>query len=277
MQTVYLSSELRRQHPTVFEEMSLVFWWNETVCKEIESKNLWVRDWMPVKTKNGLVKFRYDPTKYRKPVPRKCWSDFHPKLSKIYLDGGNVEQSKDKVLMTEMVLVKNPKWDKLKLIDHLTDLFGKRIVLLPIEPEDTLGHVDGMARFSANGRVIINDYSVMRSKVYTKFQRKLERVLCAYGFDPIVMPYAYNKCPHLTNQQFHKKYPYGDDNNPAVGYYINALILPNLVLVPQFNLKADSKALEFFHEHFPNRNIKGIECFDLSQLGGLLNCVSYQL
>lgn len=276
METVLITSELGRRYPQVAEAIRYHCWWAGISVQNVDhTRNIWIRDWYPVKTGQINTRFRYDAYGYRKlpqlQVSEKCFSLVRYKKSRIHLDGGNVEQSNDLVLMTDMVLKKNRRLSPKKL----EMLFGKRVVIVPHETCDTLGHIDGMARLSDLGCVLINDYSVMQQPIYDKYQHQLESALEKEGLKPTRMPYAYDQCPHLTDEQFRQRYPLGDDNNPSVGYYINFLKTSRVVFVPQFGFKQDRLAIEFLAAHFPNHRVIGVECFDLAMQGGLLNCVTF--
>lgn len=280
METLFITEALQKQHPNVALAIQYHCWWNGVIMRHIQgTPNVWARDYMPVHTNGTLTKFRYDAYGYRKlprlQVPGKCFGLVRYRKSDIYLDGGNVEQNHDTVLMCDMVFRRNPHIPKPKLARRLEKLFGKRVVFVPSETCDTLGHIDGTARFSDLNCVLVNDYSVMKSKVYDRYQKQLETALEREGLRPARMPYAYNHCPQLTDRQFRKKYPMGDDNNPGVGYYINFIKTDRLVLVPQFKFPEDKLAIDFLRYHFPKRKIVGVDCFDLAMTGGLLNCVSF--
>jgi agmatine deiminase len=225
------------------------------------------------------VKFRYDAYGYRKTphmqVPEKCWSQFPHTVSGIYLDGGNVEEGEEKVLMFDMVFRKNKHMSRIKLISTLETCFQKEIIFLPCEPGDTLGHVDGGVRFLSHNTVAVNDFSVIKSRRLAKYQIALENALARAGFEVFQMPYAYDKCPKISKKEFREKYPFADDYNPAIGYYINFLSLPEIVLAPQFGLDSDSDALEFLMFHFPKRRVVGVPCYDVGMQGGAINCVTW--
>lgn len=279
MQTIYTSAALCRHFET-FNAISDALAKADINHHSVAgTDNIWCRDYMPIPTKSLPVRFKYNAYGYRHlphmKVPDTCWNHLDHTTSNIFLDGGNVEQSDSKVLICEMVFRKNRNMSKLKLTRHLEMIFQKEIVFLPCEPGDTLGHADGLARFSTDKRVLVNDYDCMGSKALTSFDLKLERCLAKADLEAVRMPYAYDECPHISKREFKKRYPFGDEYNPAIGYYINSLILPTLVLVPQFGISRDEDALEFLQNEFRNRKVVGIPCFNVAMLGGAINCVTY--
>ena len=279
MQTVYTSAALCR-HPETFNAIADALAKLDIPHHSLAgTDNIWCRDFMPVPTAVGLVKFGYTNYGYRKlkhlRVPDSCWNFMDTTASPINLDGGNVEEGEEKVLICDMVFRKNRNMTKIKVVNQLENTFQKEIVFLPCEPDDTLGHADGTARFCSKNVVLVNDYSCRKSKALTSFQTKLEKTLSRNKLEAVRMPYAYDQCPHLSRREFKRKYPYGDDQNEATGYYCNFLVLPKVVLVPQFGLDYDTEALTFAEMFFPNRRIVGIPCFDVSQLGGCVSCVTW--
>jgi agmatine deiminase len=131
------------------------------------TKNVWCRDWMPVQTPGGFVKFTYKGYGMLEKYPQlrvdeHCWGDFADAFrSDIILDGGNVVRWGDRVLMTDIVFTHNPGYDRTLLRDTLSDLLEAEIIFLPVEPGDTLGHTDGIVRWIDQGAVLLNYYLCM--------------------------------------------------------------------------------------------------------------------
>ena len=67
----------------------------------------------------------------------------------------------------------------------------------------------------------------------------------------------------------------GDDNNPAVGYYINFLSVPGLLLVPTFGFDSEHYTVRFLSEIFQNKKAVAIPCFDVAMCGGCISCVTW--
>lgn len=80
--------------------------------------------------------------------------------SDILIDGGNVIKGANKVIMCDKVFRENPHYTEKQLIRELERVFevGK-IVFIPTDPTDEIGHADGMVQFLDDNTVLINDYS----------------------------------------------------------------------------------------------------------------------
>jgi agmatine deiminase len=192
----------------------------------------------------------------------------------IALDGGNCQRFGDKAIITDIVFKHNRKIAKKKLVDRLSTLLEAEIIIIPAEPGDDLGHADGIVKWINPYFVMINDYSVMKDKKSTNYQATLIEILNKHNIRPVLMTYAYDKCPDISEKEFRKKYPDADDLNPGAGYYINSLLVGNIILLPLMKWKEDAAAMQCMKTYFPAKNVVGIDCFDLSMEGGLTNCVT---
>lgn len=106
------------------------------------AKDIWARDYMPVKTKSGkYVSFRYEPN-YLADDPQlrtNFKADIAPRFalpvtySDINLDGGNVvfSPSRTKAVITDRVFSENPEYDKNTLTSMLEKLLEAEIVIIP--------------------------------------------------------------------------------------------------------------------------------------------------
>ena len=119
------------------------------------AKDIWARDFMPVKTKSGKhVSFRYEPS-YLAGDPQlrtNFKTDIAPHFvlpvtySNINLDGGNVvfSPSKTKAVITDRVFSENPEYDKNTLLLELEKLLEASVLIIPSLKSDMTGHADGM-------------------------------------------------------------------------------------------------------------------------------------
>jgi agmatine deiminase len=279
MDNVYTSAALMR-HPDTFNAISEILARNDISHHSIDTRqNIWIRDFMPVRTGIGFVKFNYESALYRSSniltLPKDCGSSFATGSCSVFLDGGNVEVGEEKVLMCDMVFRNNPQMKKIHLTAMLESIFMKEIIFLPCEPDDTLGHVDGTARFGKGRDVLINDYS-RRSRMLRNYQSKLEKAILKEGLNPIPMTYAFREDLLVPERVFRSKFPFADEYNPALGYYINFSKIDGLILCPQFRMEVqDSEAIYFLMSAFPKHKVVGIDCWEVGWMGGALNCITW--
>ena len=132
------------------------------------TKDIWLRDFMPVKTKSGkYVSFRYEPSyldgspELRTDLRRDIVPNFDFKnlvYSDINLDGGNVvfSPSKEKVIISDRVFSENHGISEAELTAKLEKLLEASLIIIPSLKSDMTGHADGMVRFVGENTAIVN-------------------------------------------------------------------------------------------------------------------------
>jgi len=243
----------------------------------IENTNdIWVRDFMPVKTKSGIyVSFKYDPcyldkyqhlkTDYRK---NKINNKFPLPIiySKISLDGGNVVFSphKDKVIISDRVYKENSEKTEDWLVAELEQILEATVIIINLLPckKDMTGHADGMVRFVDKGTIVCNDLD----------QNVIKNAFEKAGVDIDIKTLPYMEPPK------NKGYS-------AVGCYINYLETEKYIFLPVFaygeNDKEvndmDQKAEKEAKKIFKNKKIVTVNIREIAEHGGGLNCISWEM
>lgn len=228
------------------------------------TKDIWLRDFMPVKTKSGkYVSFRYEPS-YLANDPQlrtNFKTDIAPNFkvdnlvyTDINLDGGNVvfSPSKEKVIISDRVFSENPEYDKNTLLLELEKLLEASVLIIPSLKSDMTGHADGMVRFVDENTVVAN----APLSTYG-FETKVKKSLQNYGFNVIDFPYFYSK---------------GDS---AVGCYLNYLATEKSIFLPVFGVDTDNEAIELAKNIF-DKTIIPVNINEIAEYGGLLNCISWE-
>lgn len=280
MTTVWHSDKLPQGYPKVFEAVRSILKKHGFGYQKIPgSKDIWCRDYMPVRDTDGsLVQFVYWPQYLRGQesanliTPPTCCRkalDLTPiQESVVILDGGGVEIQGGIGIVTERVFTDNYWYCKDALTGKLMETLKlKQMIVIPVEPGDETGHVDGVVRFVGEGRVVMNDYSQLtiegacRAEAYG---RRVEKMLRQAGLRVEKLPYA------PTDSL-------GPDGMPpAIGCYTNFLRVDNLVILPQFQLKEDAQALSTCQQIFEGSvTVETVDCSTLAWDGGVLNCVSW--
>lgn len=275
--TVYLSSALVR-YRELYDKMRFELQAAGIDVRLIEGTcNVWARDYMPLQVGDHWVKFRYVKDFKTWPqlvVPDACWEHLGDvKRSDIILDGGNVVRHNEKVLMTEIVFPMNADRGRAALRADLKELLESEIIWLPVEPDDTLGHSDGVAAWIDDNTVFVNDYQTTWDPPLQDYGRRLRKALTSRGIECEPFPFAYNS--HLiSHMEFRRRYPAADDFAPAVGYSINFLHCDGIVLHPTFGTFRDEEAATLLKQAFPGTRIVGVDCRELAMEGGCTRCVS---
>ena len=230
----------------------------------LSTKDIWVRDFMPIKRKDGkYISFRYEPS-YLKDRPELC-TDFKRNIgddflngeilySNICLDGGNVvfSPSKQKVIVSSRVFSENPKWEKAKLTYALERILQAEVFIISSLKSDMTGHADGMVRFIDENTCIGN-----RTEYKYGLEQTIKRMLNKRGIEVIDFPYV------------------PDHGISAVGCYLNFLEIGNIIFLPVFDIAEDEEAIRTAKTIFINKNIVPICINEIAKDGGCLNCISW--
>ncbi|MFD3000417.1 agmatine deiminase family protein [Pontibacter toksunensis] len=265
---LYLADTLPKKYPKFHQ-------WFEAVLNDCGisyellpgTKDIWARDYMPIQLAvDKFVKFVYNPDYLQSKKWHKTITDtnaiivylgINPKYTPLKVDGGNVVRASDKVIMCDKVFSEHHYLTEKFLITELQQhLEVDQIIFIPTDPSDIIGHADGMVRFLDDRTVLINDYS--REK--PQFQRTFRMALHNAGLEWVEIPYN----------------PYSNQKPiQASGIYINYLQMKDVVVVPVSNMKEDDAVVKQFERLFSGSRIATIDCSDIANEGGILNCISW--
>lgn len=228
------------------------------------AKDIWARDYMPVKTKSGkYISFRYEPsylkgyeiqrTDYRKDIAPHF--NLPITYSNINLDGGNVifSPSKTKAVITDRVFSENPAYDKNTLLTELENLLEAEIIIIPSLKSDMTGHADGVVRFVNENTVIGN-----ASPYKNGYEQKVKSALKKHGISVLDFPY------------------FDSDGISAVGSYLNFLETEKQIFLPVFGDAQDEAAVKCAKEVF-DKEIIPVNINGIAEEGGVLNCISWEI
>lgn len=260
---LYFSSTLKKPEYTrdanaLFSTLELH---GEAFCLFDGGKDVWARDYMPVRNHKGdFLSFRYEPS-YLKDCPEKR-TDYRTDLrlsfpvhySSINLDGGNVvfSPSREKAIISDRVFTENPEWDRKNLEAKLAGLLDASVYFIESLPSDMTGHADGMVRFLSEDTVLIN---------HTSYKHGLEQrqadALKEMGFNVIEFPFFWS------------------GSSSAAGSYLNYLETARHIFLPVFDLPTDTSALEMASKLF-RKEVIPVPLCEIPGEGGALNCISWE-
>lgn len=228
------------------------------------TKDIWLRDFMPVKTKSGkYISFRYKPsyldnydelrTDFRNEVvPNLALENLV--FSDINFDGGNVafSPSKEKVIISDRVYSENPSWHKAELTAKLAKLLEANVIIIPSLKSDMTGHADGMVRFVSENTVVAN-----APLSPFGFETKVKKALQHHGIEVLDFPY------------------FDSNGNSAIGCYLNFIETGQAIFLPVFSVDTDNKAVQTA-KHIFHKAIIPVNINEIAADGGLLNCISWE-
>jgi agmatine deiminase len=194
---------------------------------------------------------------------------FYPKM---ILEGGSIEVNGAGALLTsESCLLnknRNPNLSREEIEQRLRSFLGANEILWlgdGIEGDDTDGHIDDLARFVSQNKIVTVVEKNSDDANYKPLQENLARLrkmrVGGRKLDIELLPMP-------------KKIIREGMRMPAS--YANFYIANKVVLVPTFADPADKMASSILEKCFPNRHLVGIDCRELIWGLGTFHCLTQQ-
>lgn len=231
--------------------------------------DIWIRDFAPICARGRSVRFRYDPPYVSKALNQEVSQAFAALLGlrriatrreSVALEGGNfVHNGAGIGVATRAFVARNRGQPAVWRLQQALGL--ERLVLVPPEPGDRSGHVDGMLRFVSPELLLVNDYA--RIACGREFQKRLDQTLDGRLPDALraTLPYRWSSSRL-------------DGWYDARGNYANFLLTGQRVYVPIYDVPEDREAEAVFECIFPGR-VSYVYAAPIARYGGSLNCISW--
>lgn len=271
MKTIYLSSLLKREFPKTFIDLENTLEDEKNIKLEYlnNTKDIWLRDFMPIKTFSGkYVQYIYEPdylkdknfshlkTNVNEVIPEQVQSNIIH--TDIVLDGGNFVRYKKKAILTDKIYKENPKYSNDELNSKIKEVFElEDLIIIPKQPYDIYGHSDSMVRWIDENRVLVNDFQI-ESK---SFNEKLLKALNKHHLEIDFLDYGDS---------------YFNDNRKWAPN-MNYLKVGDIILVPVNTLDGMMMFYEKLEGYFPNSTIYFIDCEELIKKGGAIHCITWEV
>ena len=237
---------------------------------EAPMRDIWTRDFFPVLPENPVL-FRYAPAA-QSGHPREAdrvqaaFLRFARRQGLAFrrapwiLDGGNlVDNGADKAIVSDRFLTDNAL-SKPRAVALLRDLLDVRqVAVLPADPDDPLGHADGMVSF-----IDTNTVAVTSGDGLDRDAILLELRTAFPGIQIIEIHAVFD------DNSFDPAFP------SAMGLYVNATVTDRFIYLPVFGLETDAAAITAFRTATP-RQIVPVDAAAVSRLGGSVRCLGAQL
>lgn len=268
--TVYFSNLVPEEFPKQFDELNRIITSSGYLVKLLaETYDYYCRDYMPVQiTKNDFLQFVFRPKAYfepnqyaeiTNPVLVGLTNNLdNPRYSPLILDGGNVIKAENKVIITDRVFKDNLYQfsSKSEILAQLEKDLKCEVIIIPEYPHEVTGHADGLIRFIDYKTVFINE---TYAETEMEWLHNFLRILTENNLSPVRLT-----CPMNSKQ------------TTANGLYINYLHVGDLVIVPQFKMKEDKKAMQTFQDILGKQyTIVPFEARWIAKHGGVLNCATW--
>lgn len=246
-------------------------------------QDIWIRDYAPIATttNHNAVKASYYPQYFSKTdkiyaqqddttgqVLAKTYlkikiTDLVFNSNRVVLDGGNFIHNGNGIGITTNRIIADNEWLS---IDEIHKAFKEqlgisKLIIVPVEPGDETGHIDGMVRFINETTVVVGQYP----ENYKEGRNFMDGIARQLSNDFTVIRVT-NEIP---KDQKDGEFP------SAYGNYINFLRVGDKIFLPQYGIiDKDKSAKAEYEKYFKVITVaKDIE--KLSELGGVLNCITW--
>ncbi len=195
---------------------------------------------------------------------RRVGSDLTNEGGGIHVNGSDI------VLLTETVQLgkeRNPNWSKEQVEQEIHAKLGtsravwlRRGLTRDYEEFGTKGHVDIVACFTPDGRVLYHD---QRNSSHPDFQvsAEVKKTLAESQLELIAIP-----APEVQK-----------DAHGFVDYsYINHYVLNDAVLLCSFDDKMDKEVQAMLRDIYPGREVRLVDARELFARGGGIHCITQQ-
>jgi agmatine deiminase len=191
----------------------------------------------------------------------------------IVLEGGSIDvNGAGTLLTTESCLLnpnRNPHLSRAEIEDYLRTYLGATQVLWlgdGIAGDDTDGHIDDLARFTAPDTIVTVVEEDPADANYTVLRENFARLSAMR--DPAGRPFRIETLP-MPPALYH-------DGTRVPASYANFYIVNGGVIMPSFDCPADAVAAATLERLFPGRRVVGIPSTDLVWGLGAIHCLTQQ-
>ena len=238
--------------------------------KTLALPDIWVRDFLPVQNvQTGDLYQPFFNPRYANYTPvftsaiRKAAKGAFPaKDCNVQIDGGNMIWGPNHTLFClerPAIFRKSVRGEQGFVEYELKRATGaKKIVWLPRETGDKIGHIDGFMQFVGNTLLVSDE----RFDPYLK--SLLERRLSIVGAACPNIQICFLPCVPDTADK---------TGLSARGIYVNFLETSRAIFVPQYGLPQDTAVIGIMKEISP-KTIMAVDCTDVSRYGGAIHCLT---
>lgn len=242
----------------------------DDILLEAPMRDIWTRDFLPVRQGDPVI-FRYAAAAQSGKQADADWvQDGFVRLARRLglafrrapwiLDGGNVvDNGAGKAIVTDRFLADNGLGREEAIALLREQLGAEQVAILPADPEDALGHADGMASFIASNTVAIPRGD---GAFHEAILRELRDAFPGVRIVEIETEY--------DDEAFDPRY------GSARGIHVNATVTDRHLYLPVFGMATDAPALEAIRAA-SDREVVAVDASKVARLGGSVRCLGAQM
>jgi agmatine/peptidylarginine deiminase len=189
------------------------------------------------------------------------------------LEGGGIESDGGSTVLTTWRCLhqRHPEQSREAMDSILREsLHAERVLWLDhgyLEGDDTDAHIDTLARFAPDERIVFQACDDPTDPHFTELQRMAAELAALRT--PAGKPYRLSPLPWAQ--------PIVDEGRRLAASYANYLIVNGGVLVPAYGDAADDEAARIIGAAYPGREVVQVPCRPLIWQNGSLHCITMQL
>ena len=245
----------------------------------VEISDIWIRDYFSCGNaieeggKKYILKAIYNPNynSYYSNIDDAAGIKLSQSYSdnQIYLpfklDGGNIIANDEYIFISEKIYSENHHLSKKEIDNYFEQNFIQKLITLPIEILDVIGHTDSILRFVDDRTIALPIYSE-DYRVDNRYIMKIRNIL----IENLGIDYKIIFLPSYLDDRIN------DDNIfSAKGLFINWLDINGTLIIPSFKeLESYQREIYKILKKETNKNIIFSPADNYSFEGGCFNCIS---
>ena len=244
----------------------------------VEVLDIWIRDYfacanIDLGEKIGILKAIYAPN-YNSLAAIDDAAGQH--LAQLYfdkvlniplkLDGGNLISNSEYIFISEKIYSENINIGKVEIDNFFKENFEQKLIVLPTEALDVIGHTDCILRFLDDNTIVLPIYD-SEYKIDNRYIMNVKRILS----EKLGLKYNFVFLPNYLDDEIN------EDNIFSVkGIYLNFFRFEDHIIFPKFeDLEYyENRIMEDMRKYAPDIKIHFSPCDCIGFYGGGLHCIS---
>ena len=187
-------------------------------------------------------------------------------------DGGNLVSNGKIGFITDKILSDNLDYSEAEILSRIEYALHFKQILVPTSNHDMLGHIDGYMAFLEEDTIGISTYP---DSSFLKHENEYLLRLREIAREEKL------KIIDIQDQPVDERCIVGEESiESAKGCYVNFLKINKTIFLPKFDIgrinssRYNSVNKEMLEEM--GYEVRTIDCTELSELGGVLHCISWE-
>lgn len=184
----------------------------------------------------------------------------------LKLDGGNVICNSEYIFISEKIYTENLGISKKEIDKFFEETFEQKLITLPTEVLDVVGHTDCILRFLDDKTIALPIYD-SEYKIDNRYVMNIKRILS----EKLGLNYKFVFLPSYLDDSINE-----DNIFSARGLFLNYFRFEDHIIFPEFQDLGyyQNRIIENMRKYAPDIKIHFSPCDDIAFYGGCFNCIS---